>query len=256
CRLSRASIAQRYGARNKDIKKSLCPLTGSALLAETGLDQGHQGLDRLGALRSLGLELDYRAGAGRQHHEPHDGGAADRLAVAHHAHGGIEALRTLHELGGGAGMQPLAVADRHFRPRFVVFPHGTRLPPPQASPDRTWLATLMYLRPASFAAFTAAARLASPRTLASLISMGRLMPASTSAPVSDITEIARLEGVPPNMSVSTMTPLPVSTRRTASISSIRRASTSSSGPIESASSCSWGPTTCSRAARNSPAKPP
>ena len=88
---------------------------------------------------------------------------------------------------------------------------------------------------------TASASVASPRTLASLISIGRLMPASTSAPVSSITEIARLEGVPPNMSVSTITPLPASTRRMASISSMRRASTSSSGPIEKGSSCSWRP---------------
>ena len=38
------------------------------------------------------------------------------------------------------------------------------------------------------------------------------MPATTSAPVSSITEIARLDGVPPNMSVSTTTPLSPLTR--------------------------------------------
>jgi ABC-type glutathione transport system ATPase component len=94
------------------------------------------------------------------------------------------------------------------------------------------------------------------RSEASLISIGRLMPARTSAPVSAITEMARFDGVPPNMSVRTMTPPPASTRRTASISSVRRASTSSSGPMDRDSICSCGPTTCSRAARNSAAKPP
>src|SRR5262249_41525265 len=162
-------------------------------------------------------------------HQAHDRRPADRLALARHAHRRVEQLGAFDELGGGAGVQTLAVLDHHLGARLVVSHHDTQFaPPPHASPDSTWLATLMYLRPASLAAFTASARVASPRTLASLISIGRLMPASTSAPVSAITEIARLDGVPPNMSVSTMTPRPLSTRRTASMSSMRRASTSSS----------------------------
>ena len=40
-----------------------------------------------------------------------------------------------------------------------------------------------------------------------------------------------MEGVPPNMSVSTATPSPVSTRLIASMMSLRRCSTSSSGPM-------------------------
>ncbi len=39
--------------------------------------------------------------------------------------------------------------------------------------------------------------------------MGRFMPAITSMCPASITEMARLEGVPPNMSVSTTTPEPV-----------------------------------------------
>ena len=52
----------------------------------------------------------------------------------------------------------------------------------------------------------------SSRTLASLTSIGRLMPASTSTLGRPITEIARFDGVPPNMSVRMATPSPVSTR--------------------------------------------
>ena len=49
------------------------------------------------------------------------------------------------------------------------------------------------------------------RTLASLTSIGRLTPAITSTPGRFINEMARLLGVPPNMSVSSTTPSPVST---------------------------------------------
>ncbi len=69
------------------------------------------------------------------------------------------------------------------------------------------------------------------RTLASLMSMGRLMPATTSTEPPFMHDRARLEGVPPNMSVSTTTPSPVFTRLTADMMSRRLSSISSSGPI-------------------------
>src|SRR5579863_5653532 len=68
-------------------------------------------------------------------------------------------------------------------------------------PLSTRLAMVTYLRPASWAAATASASGHSSRTFASLTSMGRLMPASTSTLGRLITEIARLDGVPPNISV-------------------------------------------------------
>ena len=64
----------------------------------------------------------------------------------------------------------------------------------------------MYLRPASWAWDTASDSGSSSRTLASLISMGRLMPATTSTEPPFMQERARFEGVPPNMSVRTTTP--------------------------------------------------
>src|SRR5262245_11311238 len=75
------------------------------------------------------------------------------------------------------------------------------LRPPAYLPARTWLAMVTYLRPASCALATASVRLVHMRTLASLMSMGRLMPASTSTFGLLMHEMARLEGVPPNMSV-------------------------------------------------------
>ncbi len=56
----------------------------------------------------------------------------------------------------------------------------------------------------------------SVRTEASLISMGRLTPAMTSTLPASMTEMARFDGVPPNMSVRMMTPAPELTLATAS----------------------------------------
>src|SRR5437764_9983304 len=69
-------------------------------------------------------------------------------------------------------------------------------------------------------------------------------------------EIARLDGVPPNMSVRIATPSPLSTRLTASIMSLRQRSASSSAPIVTDSICFCGPITCSSAALNSSARRP
>jgi hypothetical protein len=94
----------------------------------------------------------------------------------------------------------------------------------------------MYLRPASRALTTASASGSSPRTLASLTRIGKLMPAITSTGASSMTEIARFDGVPPNMSVRMMTPSPVLVRLMASRICFRRTAMSSSGPIEMVSS--------------------
>src|SRR3954468_11712523 len=88
-------------------------------------------------------------------------------------------------------------------------------------PVRTRLAIVMYFRPESWAAATASVSGHSSRTLASLTSIGRLMPASTSTFGRPITEIARFDGVPPNISVRIATPSPLSTRLTASMMSLR-----------------------------------
>src|SRR3990167_1380133 len=114
----------------------------------------------------------------------------------------------------------------------------------------------MYLRPASWAQATQSSRLCLVRTDASLISMGRFRPAITSALVCSITEMARFDGVPPNMSVSRITPAPEFTRSQAARMSLRRFSMSSSGPMQMAATALCGPTTCSMAKTNSSASRP
>src|SRR5690606_32886039 len=224
-----------------------------AILAEAIFDEVDERLEGLRAFRSFGLEVERCARACRKHHQPHDGRAAHRVAVPSHRNLGIERFGALDELRRRACVQPLSVADGHESGgcATVVFGHVSH-----GSPESTCLATLMYLRPASLARSTALASGVLLRTLASRTSIGRFTPAMTSTLASSRIEMERLDGVPPNMSVSSITPSPVSSLRAASRISCRRASTSSSGPIDIVSICCCGPTTCSSAARNSRANSP
>src|SRR5690606_29614978 len=224
-----------------------------ALLAEAVLHEVNQRIDGFRPLGSLGPEVERCAGASGKHHQTHDGRTADGIAVAGHRDVGVERFRQLDELRRGARVQSFAIADGHECGWLAAVENGHVH---QGSPESTCLATLMYLRPASLARSTALASGVLLRTLASRTSIGRLTPAITSTLASSRIEMDRFDGVPPNMSVSKITPSPVSRRRTESRISCRLASTSSSGPIEMVSSCRCGPTTCSSAAWNSPASPP
>src|SRR5262245_45061707 len=232
------------------------------LFGEPSAHQGGERVEHLGRLPSARFDRDRRAGSGCQHHEAHDRGAADGLVAALDLHVGVELFHGLHELGGGARVQALLVADFEHaddrrRIRGMIAEGGVWHAGSLAYlPERTRLAMVMYLRPESWAAATASVSGHSSRTLASLTSIGRLIPARTSTLGRPITEMARLEGVPPNMSVRMATPSPLSTRLTASMMSLRRCSTSSSGPMVTASICFCGPTTCSKAERNSAARRP
>src|SRR5882724_5144514 len=220
-------------------------------------DRSHHGFG-VGADRG---DRDRGSRPRRQHHQPHDRGAADGFAAAGHPDFGGEALDGLNEFCGSTRVKAALVDDeklfrhcpvRHAGPRddrrrLVVFNH---------LPARTRLAIVTYLRPASWAMAIASGSERSSRTLASLTSMGRLMPASTSTFGRLMQEIARLDGVPPNMSVRMATPSPESTRLTASMMSLRQRSESSSAPIVMASICFCGPMTCSSAALNSSARRP
>ena len=93
--------------------------------------------------------------------------------------------------------------------------------PHQRFGNKHALAMVTYLRPASSAMATVSGRERPWRTLANLTSMGRLIPASTSTFGRLMQEMARLEGVPPIMSVRIATPSRVSTRFIASIMSHR-----------------------------------
>src|SRR5262249_1515025 len=86
-----------------------------------------------------------------------------------------------------------------FRRRIVVVGH---------LPARTRLAMVTYLRPASWAMAIASGSDRSSRTLASLTSMGRLMPASTSTLGRLMQEIATFDPAPPHISATMPTPSP------------------------------------------------
>src|SRR6195256_2127875 len=226
-------------------------------LAELALDQGRQGGHGLGGLAARAGELDLAADAGSQHHQTHDGKAGDFLALEADADVRIELAGGAHELGGGAGVQaalvgngegPAERADAGIRALRRGVAH-------EASLARMREATVMYLRPASWAMRTASA-IGRLRTEASFTSIGRVKPARTSIRACSMIEIARLEGVPPNMSGSTITPSPLSHARALSRISARRFSMSSSAPMHTVETHCCGPTTCSSAAKNSRAKLP
>src|SRR5664279_2103430 len=229
------------------------------LFAKARGDQRAQRIHRRRRFLACGRNSDGNAGRRGQHHQAHDRGAADAFVTAGHDDGGVELFGGLHEFGRGAGVQALLVDDfdlTHDGGGAILGQSAVRLSGAVHLPVSTRLAIVQYLRPASWAAATACSSGQVSRTLASLISIGRLMPASTSTLGWLITEIARLEGVPPNMSVRMATPLPLSTRLTASRMFLRHCSMSSSGPMVTASIWRCGPTTCSSAERNSMASRP
>src|SRR5689334_15775612 len=98
-------------------------------------------------------------------------------------------------------------ARRHSGPRNIFRRHVVV----GHLPASTRLAMVTYLRPASWAIAIASGSERSSRTLASLTSMGRLMPASTSTLGRLMQDIARFDGVPTNMSVRIAKPSPAAT---------------------------------------------
>src|SRR5690606_36551607 len=113
--------------------------------------------------------------------------------VALDLHGRIEFTCHLHELGRGAGMKATLIDDGDFANNGVG---GVRA----HFPVKSWLATLMYLRPATWASSSAVAMSPVLRTLESLMSIGRFMPAMTSTRPDSITQTARLDAIPPSIS--------------------------------------------------------
>src|ERR1044071_3978655 len=235
----------------------------SSILIEFAFDQAGERLHRGRRIGPGGADLDDRAGRGGEHHQPHDRSARNGGAVLANRNLGVELSRGLDEAGRGAGVKPPLIADlyfasgdgRRFR-RRVGKVLSVRIGGHRRASASNWEATLMYLRPASWAPRTARSSVAFWRRLASLISIGRLIPAMTSTLPRSMTEIARLEGVPPNMSVNSTVPSPVSTSPMQRRMSWRRCSMSSSGPMQTAAICAWAPTTCSSAATNSSASLP
>src|SRR5215207_5074401 len=269
---SAGSCADRSGVRNihrcMSMTRRASPAAGrslpSLILAEPPRDEPGDRLEASLGVLALCRHGDGRALGGPEGEDAHDRAPADGLAAAGHGDVRGEALDGLHQFRRGAGVQALAVDDRQLAGerafgnggRRAILGLGAVDEKGAHFPASTRDATLMYLRPASWAWRTACPKGSSSRTLASLISIGRLMPATTSTEPPFMHDRARFDGVPPNMSVSTTTPSPVLTRFTAATMSLRRDSMSSSGPMVMVSICVCGPTTCSRADLNSVASCP
>src|SRR5919112_3839541 len=181
-----------------------------------------------------------------EHHQAHDGGSADPVAVLFDLDVGRDLAGEIDELRACPRMEPAFVRNPNF-------PADRRQ---AAASPRISLATEIYLRPASRAAATAAWTGITLRAPSRRMSIGRFTPAITSMFSLFIRLIARFEGVPPNRSVRMITPWPWSTRPIAAAISLRRASISSSGPMQIAAMASCGPTTCSIATMNSAARRP
>src|SRR6185312_10450378 len=181
-----------------------------SVFIEATADQRGQRIERRPRLRSGGAKLDLGAGSRRQHHQPHDRASRHFGAALGDSDVGVIFPGQLDEARRGACVKAALVADCGGAPQrrggIRAVGHFTSA--------RSCEATLMYLRPASCAPRTAFASVSVWRSPASLISIGRLMPAITSILPLSMIEMARFDGVPPNMSVSSTTPAPLSTSDT------------------------------------------
>src|SRR4051794_8643565 len=86
----------------------------SSILIELAFDQAGERLHRGRRIGTRRGDLDDRAGGGGEHHQPHDRPARHGGAVLTNRNLGIELSRGLDEAGGGAGVQPLLIADLYF----------------------------------------------------------------------------------------------------------------------------------------------
>src|SRR5919112_1505543 len=140
-----------------------------------------------------------------EHHQAHDRGSADAVAVLLDLDLGGDLAREIDELSACPRMEPA----------FVRNPNFPADRPQAAASPRISLATEIYLRPASRAAATAAWTGITLRAPSRRISIGRFTPAITSIFSLFIRLIARFDGVPPKRSVRMMTPGPGRHRRSA-----------------------------------------
>ncbi len=93
--------ARSSGAQASSMQSSSKPASTSAMRA----------CRASGPCGPCAVQVQRRSRSRRQHHQAHDRGAADRLAVARHRDGRVEALGALDELRRGARVQALAIAD-------------------------------------------------------------------------------------------------------------------------------------------------
>src|SRR5215207_5121597 len=143
-------------------------MIAASLLLVFAEPPGQQPLDSVETSRGVvpqGCHGDAGPLGGAEGEEGHDRASADGLAAAGDGHVGIEALDRLHEFRGSAGVEALAVDDRKLaderafrngRGRAVLGVAAVEHRLRGQLPASTREATLMYLRPASWALSTAA----------------------------------------------------------------------------------------------------
>src|SRR5258708_3709526 len=102
-----------------------------------------------------------------EHHQAHDRGAADAVAVLLDLDHGVDLTGEVDEFGAGPGVEPAHVGNFDFLTDRVQ----------AAASPRISEATEMYLRPASRAAATAAWTGITLRAPSRRMSMGKLTPA-------------------------------------------------------------------------------
>ncbi len=126
--------------------------TPAQVSSKPRLDELHERLERRLGVGALGLEMERRAGAGGEHHQAQDRGARRRSC---------RPLSTLMSAAKASAALTNLAAARACRPRRLTISDIGRVPlrrhgrSQSLSTTSSWLATLMYLRPASLAAATA-----------------------------------------------------------------------------------------------------
>src|SRR5262245_55647163 len=129
---------------------------GSLALAEPAGDERLEGRHDFGRLRAGGGHGDGGAGGGVEHQQAHDRGATDGLVTARDGYVGVEFFDHEDELRRGARVQALAVDDGEHPHdcafgRMLLRGGGGCVGGFGHLPASTRLATVMYLRPASWA---------------------------------------------------------------------------------------------------------
>src|SRR2546423_7376028 len=144
---------------------------------------------------ALDVDDDHVAHRRAEHHQAHDRGPADAVAVLLDLDLGVDLAGEIDELRARPGVEPAWIGNRDL----------TADRRQAAASPRISLATEIYLRPASRAAATAALTGITLRAPSRRISIGRFTPAMTSIVSLFIMLISMLERVSPNKLLGALT---------------------------------------------------
>src|SRR5690625_117045 len=176
--------ASPFSRTSGEVSAVSCLVEGPSVFIEPALYESGKCIQCRFGLRPLGTQFDFASWSGREHHQAHDRASGYLLITPYDRHCGRELPGELHELCGSPGVQTASVAYEDAAHRAGLFCLLTRRQMCShqrlASSLKSWEATLMYLRPASCACNTAFDSRSRSRSWASLISIGRLIPAMTS----------------------------------------------------------------------------